>query len=144
MFSILGFSYIYLLHCIGRRINACKFEIKVILFSNFIVESLWNVLFSAIRSPLIKLNTSLNNALISHCVPYLYVLSVTVLTLWVAPLKWSAVGIGFNGTKTNCGIARILGILLMNTVGHVDVFFSNYYNLQSVHFECKVWHHAKI
>ena len=27
----------------------------------------------------------------------------------------SAIGIGFNGAETNCGIARILGILLMNS-----------------------------
>ena len=32
------------------------------------------------------------------------------------PLKCSsAIGIGFNGAKTNCWIARILGILLMNS-----------------------------
>ena len=31
------------------------------------------------------------------------------------PLNCSAVGIGFNGAETNCGIARILGILLMNS-----------------------------
>ena len=49
-------------------------------------------------------------------------------------LKCSAVGIGFNGTETNCGIAHILGILLMNSY-NTDIFFSNYYNLQSVHFE---------
>ena len=30
-------------------------------------------------------------------------------------LKCSAVGIGFNGAETNCGIARIVGILLMNS-----------------------------
>ena len=28
-------------------------------------------------------------------------------------LKWSAIGIGFNGAETNCRIAHILGILLM-------------------------------
>ena len=49
-------------------------------------------------------------------------------------LKCSAVGIGFNGAETNCGIAHILGILLMNSY-NTDIFFSNYYNLQSVHFE---------
>ena len=27
----------------------------------------------------------------------------------------SAIDIGFNGAETNCGIARILGILLMNS-----------------------------
>ena len=30
-------------------------------------------------------------------------------------LLCSAIGIGFNGAQTNCGIARILGILLMNS-----------------------------
>ena len=30
-------------------------------------------------------------------------------------LKCSTVGIGFNGAKTSCGIAQILGILLMNS-----------------------------
>ena len=30
-------------------------------------------------------------------------------------LKCSAISIGFNGAETNCGIARILGILLMNS-----------------------------
>ena len=44
------------------------------------------------------------------------------------------VGIGFNGAETNCGIAHIFGILLMNSY-NTETFFSNYYNLQSVHFE---------
>ena len=37
---------------------------------------------------------------------------------------------------TYCRIAHILGILLMNSC-NTDIFFSNYYNLQSVHFEYK-------
>ena len=41
--------------------------------------------------------------------------------------------IGFNGAETNCGIAHILGILLMNSY-----IFSNYYYLQSVHFELQL------
>ena len=36
--------------------------------------------------------------------------------------------------ETNCGIAHILGILLMNSC-NTDIFFSNYYHLQSVRFE---------
>ena len=52
-------------------------------------------------------------------------------------LKCSAVGIGFNGAETNCGIAHISGILLMNSY-NTDIFFSNYYNLQSVHSEMSV------
>ena len=43
----------------------------------------------------------------------------------------SAIGIGFNGAETNCGIAHILGILLMNSC-NTDIIFSNYYHLQSV------------
>jgi len=41
---------------------------------------------------------------------------------------------GFNGAETNCRIAHILGILLMNSY-NTDIFFSNYYHLQSVRFE---------
>ena len=33
-----------------------------------------------------------------------------------------------------CGIAHILCILVMNSY-NTDIFFSNYYNLQSVYFE---------
>ena len=50
-------------------------------------------------------------------------------------LKCSAVGIGFNGAETNCGIAHILDILLVNSCNTDIYIFSNYYNLQSVHFE---------
>ena len=49
-------------------------------------------------------------------------------------VKCSAIGIGFNGAETNCGIAHILGILLMNSC-NTDIFLSNYYHLQSVRFE---------
>ena len=48
-------------------------------------------------------------------------------------LKCSTVGIGFNGTETNCGIAHILGILLMNSYNTV-IFLATTINLQSVHF----------
>ena len=46
----------------------------------------------------------------------------------------TAIGIGFNGAETNCRIAHILGILMMNSC-NTDIFFSNYYHLQSVRFE---------
>ena len=47
---------------------------------------------------------------------YSYALSVTVLTLWVAPSKmFYNISIGFNKAKTNCGIAQVLGILLWNS-----------------------------
>lgn len=55
---------------------------------------------------------------------------------WLDLLKCSAIGIGFNGAKTNCGIAHILDILLMNSC-NTDIFFSNYYHLQSVRFELR-------
>ena len=42
-------------------------------------------------------------------------------------LKSSAVGIGFNEAETNCGIAHILGILLMNSY-NTDIICSNYYH----------------
>ena len=61
-------------------------------------------------------------------------LSVTVLILWVAPPEMFCFGIGFNGAETNCRIAHILGILLINSC-NTDIFFSNYYHLQSVRFE---------
>ena len=51
-------------------------------------------------------------------------------------LKCSAIGIGFNGAETSCRIAHILGILLMNSC-YTDIFFSNYYHLQSVRFELR-------
>ena len=62
-------------------------------------------------------------------------LSATVLTRWVALPKmfcnWYR-----TGAETNCGIARILGMHLTDEqLGHVDIFFSNCYNLQSVYFE---------
>ena len=49
----------------------------------------------------------------------------------------------FNGAETNCRIAHILGILLMNSC-NTDIFFSNYYHLQSVRFEFNVWKNKRI
>ena len=43
--------------------------------------------------------------------------------------------------RVYCRIAHILGILLMNSC-NTDIFFSNYYHLQSVRFEyvfARVW-----
>ena len=37
--------------------------------------------------------------------------------------------------ETNCGIAHILGIPTDEHLRHIDIFFNNYDNLQSVHFE---------
>ena len=39
-------------------------------------------------------------------------------------LKWSTIGLGFNGAETNCRIARILGILLMISY-RFDLYFSD-------------------
>ena len=41
-------------------------------------------------------------------------------------LKCSTIGIGFNGAETNCGIAHILGILLMNS------YDFRYFNMQQL------------
>ena len=38
-------------------------------------------------------------------------------------MKCSAIGIGFNGAETNCRIAYILGILLMNSC-NTDIFLA--------------------
>ena len=54
-------------------------------------------------------------------------------------MKCSAIGIGFNGAETNCRIAHILGILLMNSC-NTDIFFSNYYHLLSVRFELNTFY----
>ena len=37
--------------------------------------------------------------------------------------------LGFNGAETNCGIAHILGILLMNSCNTSIYIFSSYYNI---------------
>ena len=61
--------------------------------------------------------SSLNNVLILLCIIFLTVL-------------------------TNCRIAHILGILLMNSC-NTDIFFDNYYHLQSVRFEYELIKHVK-
>ena len=43
-----------------------------------------------------------------------YAIAITTLGHGLL-LKCSTVGIGFNRAETNCGIAHILGILLMNS-----------------------------
>ena len=56
------------------------------------------------------------------------------VTIHFADYNNNTIGIGFNGAETNCRIAHILGILLMNSC-NTDIFFSNYYHLLSVRFE---------
>ena len=61
--------------------------------------------------------SSFNNVLVLLCVIFLTYMCCPRLCShggWLL-LKCSAIGIGFNGAETNCGIARILGILLMNS-----------------------------
>ena len=61
--------------------------------------------------------SSFNNVLVLLCVIFLTYMCCSWLCShggWLL-LKCSAIGIGFNGAETNCGIARILGILLMNS-----------------------------
>ena len=71
---------------IRKLSNLSKFH-----FKNFLSKLLWN-------DPLIYMCCP---QLCSHCG-------------WLL-LKCSAIGIGFNGAETNCRIAHILGILLMNS-----------------------------
>ena len=78
-----------------------------------------------------------NNVLVLLCVIFLTYMCCPRLCShggWLL-LKCSAIGIGFNGAETNCGIAHILGILLMNSWDTQLYFYSNYYNLESVYFE---------
>ena len=61
--------------------------------------------------------SSFNNVLVLLCVFFLTYMCCPRLCShggWLL-LKYSAIGIGFNGAETNCGIVRILGILLMNS-----------------------------
>ena len=78
-----------------------------------------------------------NNVLFLLCVIFLTYMCCPRLCShggWLL-LKCSAIGIEFNGAETNSGIARILGILLMNSWDTYIHFFINYHNLQSVYFE---------
>ena len=75
-------------------------------------------LFTPDGSLVSKMNLTVENSYI-----YLHKINTTVgLTLHSIPIFVHAIlyfkrnfGIGFNGTGTNCGIAHILGILLMNS-----------------------------
>ena len=61
--------------------------------------------------------SSFNNVLFLICVIFLIYMCCPRLCShgrWLL-LKCSAIGIGFNGAEANSGIARILGILLMNS-----------------------------
>ena len=57
--------------------------------------------------------------------------TMAVFTLEDALSVWT----NFNGAETNCRIAHISGILLMNSCNTDIFFFNNYYHLQSVRFE---------
>ena len=69
---------------------------------------------------------------------YLFIRTKNIKHVYLLPKKSNGTG---NGAETNCGIVRILGILINDEqLGLVDIFFSNYYNLQSVdYFELKIF-----
>ena len=50
------------------------------------------------------------------------------------------IGIGFNGAETNCNYCTHFRHPTDEQLGHVDIFFSNHYNLQSVYFELFNFH----
>ena len=56
-------------------------------------------------------------------------------------LKCSAIGIGFNGAETNCRIAHILGILLMNSC-NTDRFLATtvVYGLSTLNYDNGTYH----
>ena len=79
----------------------------------------------------------INNVLVFLCVIFLNYMCCPRLCShggWLLQ-KCFAIGIAFNGAETNYGIARIFRHPTDEQLGHLDIFFSNYYNLQSVYFE---------
>ena len=54
-----------------------------------------------------------------HYFPHSYICVVRNCAHIVGGSSLNTVGIGFNGAETNCGIAYILGILLMNSCNTV-------------------------
>ena len=63
--------------------------------------------------------SSFNGVLVLLCVIFLTCVCCPRLCSrsgWLL-LEFSAIGIGFNGAETSCGVARALGVLLMNTWG---------------------------
>ena len=70
--------------------------------------------------------------------PHLNVLSATVLTRWVAPPKmfcnWYRIYKRSRNQLWDCTHFRHP---TDEQIGSVDIFFSNYYNLQSVYFELR-------
>ena len=55
--------------------------------------------------------------------------------LWVAHPKCSSIGIRFNGADWPIVELHTFRHPTDEQLRHVDIFFSNYYSLQSVHFE---------
>ena len=65
--------------------------------------------------------------------------AVTLLShTYLLLLKCSTIGIGFNGAETNCRIAHILGILLMNSCS-TDRFLATtvVYGLSTLNYD--IW-----
>ena len=82
-------------HC-HKIVNEKRLHLNVCLLSQMIFKIM---LMTPVRkSPRCHVNTPL---LCSHCE-------------WLL-IKGSTIGIGFNRAKTNCEIAHILGILLINS-----------------------------
>ena len=91
------------------------------VFQLYLGTCAWTILFWA-RTLFVylfkwRVFSSLIDVLILLCVIFLTYMCCPWLCShggWLL-LKCSAIGIEFNGAETNCGIARILGILLMNS-----------------------------
>ena len=91
------------------------------VFQLYLGTCAWTILFWA-RTLFVylfkwRVFSSLIDVLILLCVIFLTYMCCPWLCShggWLL-LKCSAIGIEFNGAETNCGIAHILGILLMNS-----------------------------
>ena len=68
--------------------------------------------------------------------PYLYALFVTVLTLWVAPPKVFCNWYRIYWSRNQLWYCTHFRHPTDEQLRHVDIFFSNHYNLQFAHFEC--------
>ena len=64
-----------------------------------------------------------------------HVLSATVLTQWVAPPKMFCNWYRIYWSRNQLWNYTHFRHPTDEQLGHVDVFFSNYYNLQSVYYE---------
>ena len=83
---------------------------KIILFSSSLRADTW---FWSIHSSRDRFKIAKISNIVLH---QIWTSNIDSNRKWLL-LKWSVIGIRFKGAETSCGIAQILGILLMNSYG---------------------------